>query len=132
MFSRSDIVSIVIRLGLSSDEFGTVAKKLEVLQRESELIILKIQEDLAKLDELEIKLSENAASPNFAIIKADVLQYDVNKKTYGIITEMLRVSQRLANLMGIKGNFSQLDEQLELLGANPVLQCPIVGRTTRS
>lgn len=131
MFSRSDIIKVIIRLGLSSDEFGTVAKKLEALQRESELIILKIQEDLAKLDELEIKLSENAASPNFAIIKADVLEYDAKQKTYGIITEMLRVSQRLANLTGIKGNFSHLDEQLELLGANPV-QCHIVGRTTRS
>lgn len=131
MFSRQDIVKIVLRLGLPSSEFGMVARKAESLQRESEIIIQQIQDDLIKLDELEIKLNEIASSQNFAIIKADVLEYDSKGKTYGILTEMLRLSQRIAQMMDIEGNFSQIDEQLALLGATPV-QSSIVGRTLRS
>lgn len=131
MFSRQDIVKVVIRLGLPSSEFGTIARKLEALQRESEIIVQQVQDDLRQLDELEIKLNETSSSQNFAIIKADVLQYDSKGKTYGILTEMLRISQRLANLVSVKGNFSQLDEQLELMGALPV-NCGIVGKTSRS
>ncbi len=131
MFSRLDIVKIVLRLGLPSSEFGMVARKAEALQRESEIIIQQIQDDLVKLAELEIKLNETASSQNFAIIKADVLEYGEKQKTYGILAEMLRISQRIAQMMGIKGNFSQIDEQLALLGATPV-QSGIVGRTIRS
>ncbi|MFM6401826.1 MAG: hypothetical protein ACKPFF_34545 [Planktothrix sp.] len=131
MFSRLDIVKIVLRLGLPSSEFGMVARKAETLQRESEIIIQQIQDDLVKLDELEIKLNETASSQNFAIIKADVLEYGEKQKTYGILTEMLRISQRIAQMMSIKGNFSQIDEQLDLLGATPV-QSGIVGRIIRS
>jgi len=131
MFSRQDIVKVVIRLGLPSSEFGTIARKLELLQRESEIIVQQIQNDLRQLDELEVKLNETSSSQNFAVIKADVLEYDSKGKTYGILTEMLRISQRLANLVSVKGNFSHLDEQLELMGALPI-NCVIVGKTSRS
>jgi hypothetical protein len=131
IFKNDDIVKVIMRLGLSKNDFDMVSKKLDVISVSSLALCEKVLNDIERLDELEKSLTETAGSQNYAIIKADVLQYGEKQKTYGILSEMLRISQRLSLLLDIKGDFSQLNEQLSLSGATPLFS-GVIGRTSRS
>lgn len=131
MFSREEIVKIVDRLGLPGSQFEFVSKKANLTSQRSAFITERVKHDLIELDRLEQILNETAATANFAIVKADVLVYAERQKTYGILSEILRVSRRVAQMLEITANFSYLEEQLALLGAPPT-SSKIVGRTSRS
>lgn len=130
-FTINDTVSVMKRLNLKQSQFDFVNSKLLHVSRKSEILWQEIKTDLKTLDDLEVQLNKTAGTQNFALIRADVLQYAERQKTYGILTETLRISQRVANLLDIEGDFSIINDQLALLGALP-LSSGIVGRTSRS
>lgn len=129
-FSRNDNFRIIIRLGLKISDYEIVSNKINKLELISELIVGKIQEILEKLDELDRQLTEVCATPNFAIIQADVLTYGEKQKPYGILMEMLRNTQILGDLIEINPNLSLINDQLALVGAPPINT--IVGTINRS
>lgn len=129
-FSRGDIFKIIIRLGLNITDYQIVSGKINQLELISELIVGKIQEILENLDALDKQLSEVCSTPNFAIIQADVLQYGNKQKPYGILMEMLRLTQILGKLIGIEPNLSLINEQLALVDAPQINN--VIGHITRS
>lgn len=129
-FSRNDIFRMITRLGLKISDYDFVFNKMQELEGKSEIVVNNIITILDKLDTLDKLLSDTLSTPNFAIVEADVLRYDSKGKPYGILMEMLRISQQLGNLIGIEPNLSLINEQLSLVDAPSINN--IVGSITRS
>lgn len=129
-FSRNDIIRLLLRLGLSTTHWAMVSAKMDELEQLSEIVISNVLAKLDKLETLDKQLSEVLATPNFAIVSADVLEYGAKQKPYGILMEMLRVTQELGNLINITPNPSLINEQLALVDAPPTGN--IVGGITRN
>lgn len=61
-----------------------VVDRMNKLELQSEYLVANVREILAKLEDIGAKLYQAKSSANFALKRADVVEYDVNLRTAGM------------------------------------------------
>lgn len=61
-----------------------VADRMNKLELQSEYLVSNARKILADLDDIEAKLYQAKSSANFALKKADIVEYDVDKRSVGM------------------------------------------------
>lgn len=62
-------------------------------------LVAVIQADLDTLDTLDASLTTEQGSTNAGLVRADVLEWDVSRKTSGISSEFERIRRRIAQML---------------------------------
>jgi hypothetical protein len=61
-----------------------VVDRMAKLELQSEYLVANVKEILGQLDDIEVKLYQAKSSANFALKRADVVEYDVDKRSAGM------------------------------------------------
>jgi hypothetical protein len=75
---------------------------------------------LTNLTALEASLQTEAGSTDFALIQVDVIKFQPGQRTAGILLQSLNLINRLATIIGIAANTSNLSTMLSGMGVYPI------------
>jgi hypothetical protein len=103
-FLEVDKYKIIKYLYLPASQEGMVQDAMNLVQEKSEILVTEVQGILTELDDLTTLLSNERNSPNGALIKADVLEWEGGKRTEGMKESRTELTTQLANLLGLEIN----------------------------
>jgi len=105
-------------LNLGVERIPAVTSTLGLLSDTSIYVFAEVRALVAKLDSLEITLTEESGSTNFGLISVDVLLFDQKQKVAGILASQASAIGRLGKILGETPDLSTLNGFCAILGIN--------------
>lgn len=109
-----DTARVLRYLGLLATQKDEVSEKLSGLERDLPDLIDVVTSNLDRLDELDAILSNELGTANFALIKADVLSWQSDRRVVGIATEYVRKAREIARLIDLEPDLSNIENALSI------------------
>jgi len=101
-FTLGDRYRIIEHLSLPIAQESTVVKCMDAVTTKSDLLVNRILGILEQLDDISSKLAAERSSPNSALVKADVLEWQAGARSHGMLQQRGELVRQLANLLGIE------------------------------
>lgn len=115
-FSREEAAQILDLLQLPPSQFHLVQTALEKLEQQSEFFVGAVRQIVTDLKANQKNYLEQTGSPNFGIVQADVLSYEVKSKILGILLQSYTLIKKLATYLEITPNIEALEGNFRALG----------------
>ncbi|MGL5944257.1 MAG: hypothetical protein ACRC2S_28580 [Waterburya sp.] len=101
MFPPSTYLKIIKYLNLTIADEAEVKAALTTAEATLEVEV-EVSNVLTKIDTLEQALLAERSSPNSAMTRADVVEWQPGKRTAGMLVALKELKQQLANLLGLE------------------------------
>ena len=75
--------------------------RMDMLEATSEYLVQQVQSILQTLENVEKAITAERSSPNAALVKADVLEWDVGRRTAGMYAQRDESIEQLRNILGL-------------------------------
>lgn len=102
MFDSEDWVLVIQYLGLSmTNEFNVQAAMSDLTTNKPEVATV-VKSLLTQLEEIEAAIGSELSSPNSALIKADVLEWEPGQRNAGMFQQRTRIIDQIYRLLNLE------------------------------
>lgn len=115
MFNPNDWILVVQYLGLSMEDAPQVQSAMSDLATNHPDVVPVVQSLLSQLTELETSISSELSSPNYALTKADVLEWsEGGQRATGMFAQARRLIDQIYRLLNLEAyGLSLPDNQIQ-------------------
>lgn len=111
-----DKMRIIKHLYLSPVDAHAVEQAMRALEALSGDMVAETRLILDKLDVLADSIDAEMSTANYALTKADVLEYSPDSRAKGMLMQRLELTKILGTFLGIRPNLRPIEDLLMMIG----------------
>lgn len=120
-----DKMRIIKHLYLPPVDAHAVEQAMRSLEALSGDMVTEVRLLLDKLDVLATAIETEMSSANYALIKADVLEYSPDSRAKGPLLQRLELTKLLGTFLGLRPNLRPIEDLLLMIGVRLPQNCSL-------